>query len=134
MTPKEPPKVLDRFLLTSFFFVCCIYLFLFIIISVFQPEIKSSTTKHVYTLVYNMMLVYMYSNYTMEKNEKKKFINKKTLNDVFERKHCRVGSSVMLQRSSPRTLTIYNEIYLTLYLYFLKPFEIKYKISFSTNS
>lgn len=80
------------------------------------------------------MLVYMYSNYTMEKNEKKKIINKKTLNDVFERKHCRVGSSVMLQRSSPRTLTIYNEIYLTLYLYFSKPFEIKYKTSFSTNS
>lgn len=51
----------------------------------------------------------MYSNYTMEKKTKKN-INKKTLNDVFERKHCRVGSSVMLQRSSPRTLTIYNEI------------------------
>lgn len=66
-----------------------------------------------------------------KKRKKKKIINIKTLNDVFERKHCRVGSSVMLQRSSPRTLTIYNENYLT---FFSKPFEIKYKTTFATYS
>lgn len=117
MTPKEPPKVLDRFLLLLFVFFCffrVLYLFYIFVhnnlfcVSTWNKEFNNKNMFILWCIIWCLYICTLIIQW--KKRNKKNIINIKTLNDVFERKHCRVGSSVMLQRSSPRTLTIYNEI------------------------